>query len=231
MMFFDKVLIIAVAAPNLARAGFAGAFSSGPTAPGNFIREANSTLVVPKAPSPQVGLLSLWVGMGTSNGDLIQALTESYEGNEDPQCGLLHGNWCSWTSTLNGTGQVGGRQVLTKAGDHVTMSYRLNDRTDQYDQFVLINGKVVSTFATSSGRAGGWGTAVECNDSPPATPCGIVPEHDWINTVLVLEKAQPSYKDTFGNGNSTGTLTSTDGGKTWVADKITIEESDFSTSA
>lgn len=67
-------------APQLVAAGFGNAFSSGPTAPGNWIRVANSTLVVPKVPLPQVGLLSLWVGMGTSNGVLIQSLTESYNG-------------------------------------------------------------------------------------------------------------------------------------------------------
>lgn len=63
-----------------ADAAMGNAFSSGPTTDGNFIRLANSTLVVPEAPVPQVGLLSLWTGMGMSNGDLIQALVESYDG-------------------------------------------------------------------------------------------------------------------------------------------------------
>lgn len=61
-------------------AAMGNAFSSGPVASGNFIRAANATLVVPKAQVPQVGLLSLWTGMGMSNGDLIQALVESYDG-------------------------------------------------------------------------------------------------------------------------------------------------------
>lgn len=42
-----------------ADAAMGNAFSSGPAADGNFIRLANSTLVVPEAPVPQVGLLSL----------------------------------------------------------------------------------------------------------------------------------------------------------------------------
>jgi len=63
-----------------ADAAMGNAFSSGPTADGSFIRLANSTLVVPEAPVPQVGLLSLWTGTGMSNGDLIQALVESYDG-------------------------------------------------------------------------------------------------------------------------------------------------------
>ncbi|KAL3421587.1 hypothetical protein PVAG01_08033 [Phlyctema vagabunda] len=208
-------------------AGFGGAFSSGPTAPGNWIRIANSTLVVPKPPMPQTGLISLWTGMGTDDGDLIQALTESYSGTINVDCGILNGTWCSWASILDNTGQKGGRQVITKPGDLVTQSYMYNDATDLYDQFVLINGVVVSSYSSSSGHAIGWGTAEECNEAYPAYPCGIVPQHDWINTVLVLDQAQPDYNGTFGNGRSTGTLQTKDGGKTWRGARLRIQAIDY----
>ncbi|THW02061.1 hypothetical protein D6D26_04611 [Aureobasidium pullulans] len=176
------------------------AFSSGPTADGNFIRLANSTLVVPEAPVPQVGLLSLWTGMGMSNGDLIQALVESYDGVADGECGLVHGDWCTYASVLEIVGcdqeQVGGRQIKTKPGDHVTLS-------------------------SKGGKALGWGTAEECQ---PDYPCGLIPAHDWVDVVLELEKAQPNYSDTFGNGGSTGTLKTIDGGKTWTGSKLHINE-------
>lgn len=63
---------------------FANYFSTGPVATNSWIREANTTLVLPKTNDPQVGNLALWPGMGTSNGDLIQALAisvapDSYE--------------------------------------------------------------------------------------------------------------------------------------------------------
>ena len=75
--------ILTLSLARFCSAGFGYAFSSGPTANGNWIRVANSTLVVPKAPSqPERGLLSLWVGMGTDAGDLIQALTENYDGDQ-----------------------------------------------------------------------------------------------------------------------------------------------------
>lgn len=54
---------------------FGPAFSLGPT--NSWIREARTTLVLPEAPSPQVDRLALWPGMGTSGGDLIQALAVS----------------------------------------------------------------------------------------------------------------------------------------------------------
>ncbi|KAG8623970.1 hypothetical protein KVT40_008946 [Elsinoe batatas] len=198
-------------------ASFGNHFSTGPTGPGNFIRTANSTLIVPRAPRPQMSLLSLWTGMGTSNGDLIQALVESYAGDLGNTGG--GSEWCSYTSTLNGSGQVGGPQRVTKPGDRVKMSYMLNDETDMYDQYVYLNGELISTFSTASGRALGWGTAEECQ---PEAPCSIVPKHDWVNTVLVLDQPQLDYNNTFGSNKANGTLTTTDGGKTWKGARITI---------
>ena len=66
---------------SLVRNAFASngpAISTGPVDDGNFIREAVSTLIVPEAPSPIVGNTVLWVGMGTSNGDLIQGINNNY---------------------------------------------------------------------------------------------------------------------------------------------------------
>ncbi|THW62890.1 hypothetical protein D6D20_04045 [Aureobasidium pullulans] len=192
-----------------ADAAMGNAFSSGPTADGNFISLANSTLVVPEAPVPQVGLLSLWTGMGMSNGDLIQALVESYDGV------------ASFADELCKE-QLGGRQIKTKPGDHVTLSYMYNDRTDAYDQYVYVNGVQTSNYTSSKGgKALGWGTAEECQ---PDYPCGLIPAHDWVDVVLELEKAQPNYSDTFGNGGSTGTLKTIDGGKTWTGSKLHINE-------
>ena len=57
--------------------GFGPAFSLGPTQ--SWIREATTTLVLPEVPSPQADRLALWPGMGTSSGDLIQALAVSFQ--------------------------------------------------------------------------------------------------------------------------------------------------------
>lgn len=55
---------------------FGPAFSLGPTK--SWIRESTTTLVLPKVPSPQKDRLALWAGMGTSGGDLIQALAVAF---------------------------------------------------------------------------------------------------------------------------------------------------------
>lgn len=64
---------------GLATAGatFGPFFSLGPVADNTFIRSANTTLVLPAVQTEHVDFLSLWPGMGTSNGDLIQAYTDS----------------------------------------------------------------------------------------------------------------------------------------------------------
>jgi hypothetical protein len=69
------------------------AFSTGPTASDTFIRESWATLVLPAIPTDNNGDLSLWVGMGTSAGDLIQSIAENYASS----------NWDVYAYTLVST--------------------------------------------------------------------------------------------------------------------------------
>jgi hypothetical protein len=77
-------------------------FSTGPVASDSYIREATSTLILPDAPSGSSGDLSLWVGMGTSNGDLIQSIAENYESD----------NWTVYAYTLLSTGGSSSRSLV-----------------------------------------------------------------------------------------------------------------------
>lgn len=70
------------------------AFSTGPVSSDTFIREATSTLVLPKAPSGSSGDASLWVGMGTSNGDLVQSIADNWQSDD----------WNVYAYTLLSTG-------------------------------------------------------------------------------------------------------------------------------
>ncbi|KAE8381385.1 hypothetical protein BDV26DRAFT_301506 [Aspergillus bertholletiae] len=200
---------------------FGPAFSLGPTQ--SWIREATTTLVLPEAPSPQEDRLALWPGMGTSGGDLIQALAVSFS---DPaaNCGASTGQWCTWASTLQGT-QLGGKQVPASAGDKLVMHYKYNDSTGKYDQTVAINGKVVSSLSTSSGQAQGWGTAVEAQDNAAKSK---VAAHQYLDTTIILNAADLTFRDTLGltNADSTG-LTTSDNGKTWKVTTINIHEHSF----
>lgn len=68
-------LVASVATANAANGPY---FSTGPTASGIYIKESTATLILPAAPSNNQGDLSLWVGMGTSDGDLIQSIADCY---------------------------------------------------------------------------------------------------------------------------------------------------------
>ena len=96
---------------------FGNALSTGPVAEGSWIRESNTTLILPETNNPQTGNLALWPGMGTDDGDLIQALAISLADNS---CGAAEGQWCVVASTLE-TSQEMGDYVAADAGDHVTM--------------------------------------------------------------------------------------------------------------
>lgn len=98
---------------------FSNALSTGPTADNSWIREANTTLVLPAINTPQTGNLALWPGMATSGGDLVQALAISHVVDGATECPGLEGKWCVVASTLE-TSQEMGEYVAADPGAHVT---------------------------------------------------------------------------------------------------------------
>ncbi|OJJ03874.1 hypothetical protein ASPVEDRAFT_54181 [Aspergillus versicolor CBS 583.65] len=195
------------------------AFSTGPVATDSFIREATSTLTLPKAPSGSSGSASLWVGMGTSNGDLIQSIADNWQSDD----------WSIYAYTLLSTGAnsqmpVQGESSTAVAGDKVTMHYKFDDLTGNYTQTVSVNGETVSTLSTSDGQAQGWGSSVEC----AAEDCGTMPAHTWTDTKIILDTADPNYINTMAKGEGvTGEMSTSDDGKTWTVTTIEIPEFSF----
>ncbi|KAK2811298.1 hypothetical protein FQN50_002174 [Emmonsiellopsis sp. PD_5] len=210
---------LAAAVITSVNAAMGPAFSTGPVASDSFIREATSTLVLPDPPRGSSGIFSLWVGMGTSNGDLIQSIADNVEG----------GDWSVFTYTLMKTGDnsqevIQGPSAPATPGDQVTMHYKYDDATGNYTQTVLVNGNAVSTLSTSDGYAQGWGSAVECAE----TNCGTSGAHSWLDTEITLDVADPNYINTLFKGEGvTGDLVTNDGGKTWTASTIGIPEFTF----
>ncbi|KAJ5318862.1 hypothetical protein MYU51_012699 [Penicillium brevicompactum] len=218
MSTFRSLAVLAVLGlVNAETIGFGPYFSLGPTS--SWIREANTTLVLPEAPSPQQDRLALWPGMGTSAGDLIQALAVSFS-DPSANCGATSGQWCTWASTLQGE-QLGGKQVPANAGDEINMHYKYNDDTSKFDQTVSINGEVVSTLSTTSGHAQGYGTAVECQ----AEACkGTAAAHEYLDTTVILNAADSSFGDTLAINEATSSgLKTSDNGKTWTVSSIKIQ--------
>ncbi|POS73279.1 hypothetical protein DHEL01_v208325 [Diaporthe helianthi] len=211
---------IAAAAASV-NAAMGPALSTGPVADSTFIRESTATLVLPDVPSNNRGDASLWVGMGTSNGDLIQSISDNYQSD----------TWSIYAYTLVSLGVGNGQTVVQDdtpsqayPGDEVTMHYKFDDASGNYTQTVSVNGEVVSTLSTSSGRAQGWGSCVEC----AAEDCGTVPAHKWTDAKIILDSADASYDRTLGLGRGvTGSMTTSDGGKTWDIGTFEIPEFTF----
>lgn len=179
--------VVAAAAFTSVEAAMGPAFSTGPVGSGSWIREATSTLVLPKAPTGNSGDASLWVGMGTSNGDLIQSIADNW--NSD--------SWSIYAYTLMKTGGSSHQLMLQPsdtadlscpdnsqmpvqtegtnavAADKITMHYKFDDASGNYTQLVSINGKQVAELSTKDGQAQGWGSAVECAEDN----CGTVGAH------------------------------------------------------
>lgn len=111
----QTLLVLAAAASVEAAMG--PAFSTGPVGSGSWIRESTSTLVLPKTPSNNAGDASLWVGMGTSNGDLIQSIADAYQSTS---------SWSIFAYTLLSTGANSQMPVQTDgtnavAAEKITM--------------------------------------------------------------------------------------------------------------
>ncbi|PSN75298.1 hypothetical protein BS50DRAFT_615984 [Corynespora cassiicola Philippines] len=213
------ITAFAAAAFTSVEAAMGPAFSTGPVGSGSWIREATSTLVLPKTPSNNAGDASLWVGMGTSNGDLIQSIADN-QGSSD---------WNVYAYTLLSTSAntqmpVQDDPTTAAAGDKITMHYKFDDASGNYTQTVSINGNEVSTLSTKDGQAQGWGSAVECAE----TNCGTMPAHSWTDTKIILDSADPDYIKTMGKGEGvTGDMSTSDGGKTWTVTTIEIPEFTF----
>ncbi|KAF2996155.1 hypothetical protein E8E14_001493 [Neopestalotiopsis sp. 37M] len=202
--------------------GFGPYFSMGPTS--SWIREANTTLVLPAVPSPAVDRLALWPGMSTSDGDLIQAIAVA---TKDPstECGGSTGQWCVFASVLESE-QEEGNKLGEDSRTALTIQYKYNDSTQKYDQTVSVNGVVVSSISTSSGEAAGFGTAVECQDDACQ---GSVDTHQYLDTTIILDAADSSFVNTLSLNEATCSgVSTTDGGKTWVVDTIDIQAHTFS---
>ncbi|CAH0054631.1 unnamed protein product [Clonostachys solani] len=234
---------LATTAFTSVNAAMGPAWSTGPVGSGSWIREAYSTLILPASPTGSTGDLSLWVGMGTSYGDLIQSIADNWSSSS---------SWEVFTYTLKKTGDnsqtpIQGPSFAAKAGDKIGFHYKYDDSTATYKQILSVNSVTVYTMSTEDGHAEGFGSAVECAE----TNCGTVPAHSefsqilfvrnlfisanvfvftgWSGTTIILNTADPNYSQTLGrsSGVTGGDLSTSDGGKTWTATKITIPKHTF----
>lgn len=108
---------IAAMAVVCANAAMGPSFSTGPVGSGSWIRDATSTLILPDVPQGSTGVASLWVGMGTDKGDLIQSTADNWDSDA----------WSIFAYTLTKTGENSQLPIQdenptpAKKGDRITM--------------------------------------------------------------------------------------------------------------
>jgi hypothetical protein len=98
----------------------------------------------------------------------------------------------------------------------------LDSRLVNYPLY-LMTSKTQLTPTADSGFAQGWGTAAECQ----AAACGTYAAHEYINTKIIMNVADPNYAKTKGTRGASGDMVTKDGGKTWTIASIKIKGSVF----
>lgn len=213
------------------RDSWGAAFSLGPAA--STIIKTTTTIYPGAYPTGQKAYLFSWLGMSNGTGDLIQSIVGSYPAGGS-ECGGQADQDTAWciSSEVYGSGYQYTGALTTADADAPTngilLTYELADEaTWLWTQTMedAATGTLLSSFNRTSGPMTGWGTALECNDADDGTTCTGTPEEQvYANSTIILKSADSGFIDTMGVGTgvtNTDMLTS-DNGKTWTIEKITI---------
>ncbi|KAI1382873.1 uncharacterized protein F4822DRAFT_422925 [Hypoxylon trugodes] len=178
-----------------------------------WIQEARATLVLGKVPNPMAGDVALWSAIMMDKRDFLQGVTEN--ALNSPYCNNLGSNWCNFAYTLVGS-QVAknGAPVSAAPGSRIKTHYKLNPDTNQWDQNLYVNDKLLSSISTSQGQHGViFYVSIEC----AAGTCSPAPAHAWEDISITLNKADPSFKHTgaWQYKATGGEMSTPDNGKTW----------------
>ncbi|KAJ4344567.1 uncharacterized protein N0V89_012311 [Didymosphaeria variabile] len=189
----------------------------------NYITEANATLVLGKAPSPQgSGDAALWSAIMMDKQDFLQGVTQNSAA--DYWCANMPATqWCNFAYTLVGSQVTAGKAVPASPGSKVKTTYKLNSSTQLWDQNVYIDGKLVSTVNTSKGQHGKiFYISLECAQGT----CAAASAHSWEDVTIVLNKADTSFKHSgsWEYGATGGEMSTSDNGKTWKLSTLSIPQ-------
>ncbi|KAL1857553.1 hypothetical protein Daus18300_010311 [Diaporthe australafricana] len=200
-----------------------------------------STMYPGKMPSGQKGYLFTWIGIqgtsssGAQEGDLVQSIVGSYPAGSSECSGSdADTAWCV-SSEVYGKDSSG--SLIQFVGDKrtadvnyengIVFNYTLVDKsTYLWEQTMTdaVTGEVLATYQKTSGAMKLWNTAIEKQDASGNDPSGTTEPQYYVNTTITLAAADKSYSaGIYGQNGATYTdMTTTDDGKTWFIEKITI---------
>ncbi|KJK63814.1 hypothetical protein P875_00064764 [Aspergillus parasiticus SU-1] len=212
---------------------FGNGFYSGP-ATNAHITKATWSLVPPTVPqgvevqdsSDQVWV-SLWIGLQHTNGDdssyLYQPLLNWSPDQESQGCPATVEEWCVAASTYTPNGQNGQAYVTIPTGTQV--DFEVTVENSKVYQTVTMDGKVVSKETDDlDAELLYLYSGDECYTG--SGNCGTLEAYSWNNITIHLSAEDEKFGDTlflYKGSNSSG-FTTSDGGKTWHAESINIEQ-------
>ncbi|KAF2136374.1 uncharacterized protein K452DRAFT_237623 [Aplosporella prunicola CBS 121167] len=215
---------------------FGNGFYSGPTTVDDvYITKVTYSTVPPATPcgahtgTPQEEL-SFWCGVQPRGDDvenlaLIQPIFNWAPNQELTGCkGATADQWCVTASSYSPEGQNGQAYVPVPQGAKVDFEISINATTSMIDQYVYIDGALVSYQADNKGVQ-----PVEFyaeNECVGGYECGTLAGYAWTDVTVHLSGADPAYPFTFNGATSSGAKTS-DGGKTWTVKEIKVAKDYF----
>ncbi|KAF9872096.1 hypothetical protein CkaCkLH20_10433 [Colletotrichum karsti] len=202
------------------------------------IISTTSTMYPGKMPSNQKGYMFTWIGVGGEGDgkDLIQSIVGSYPAGQSECTGAnADSTWCvsSEVYGLDSSGatmQFVGEKTTADANyeNGIIFDYKLKDTSSySWTQTMTdaVTGDVLSTYTkVSKQKSTLWNTAIELQDSNGVAASGTTEPQYYVNTTIVLAEADANFGSTiYGeSGGSYTTPKTTDGGKTWTIEKITV---------
>ncbi|KAK7733087.1 hypothetical protein SLS53_008275 [Cytospora paraplurivora] len=199
------------------------------------IISTTSTIYPGKMPSDQKGYMFAWIGISNNTGDLIQSIVGSYPAGQSECSGSnADTTWCisSEVYGLDSSGAttqfVGDKRTADVNYENgIIFNYTLIDAsTYLWEQTMTdaVTGDLLSTYQKISGPMDLWNTAVELQPYGDNEPTGTIEPQYYINTTITLDAADESLGSSLYTeyGGESTTPTTSDGGKTWHIEKITV---------
>ncbi|ROW00700.1 hypothetical protein VSDG_03288 [Cytospora chrysosperma] len=208
------------------------------------IISTTSTIYPGQMPQDQQAYMFAWIGLGNGTGDLVQSIVGSYPPGMSECTGAnADTTWCisSEVYGLDDTGAtvqfVGDKRTADVNYENgIIFNYTLIDKsTYTWEQTMTdaVTGDLLATYQKKSGPMNLWNTAIELQDNNGVAASGTIEPQYYVNTTIYLDAADESYGTSMytESGASSTDMTTTDGGKTWFIEKITIPAMESSSSS
>ncbi|PSR79693.1 hypothetical protein BD289DRAFT_442108 [Coniella lustricola] len=168
--------------------------------------------------------VAIWMGVQPNSDDynsaaLVQPILNWCNDQEDCGCPAAADEWCFTTTMYYESGQEGSAYVAVATGS--ILDFAIYVSGDSIVQTVSQDGEILSQRSDDVFYPGVFYGANECSSTPA---CGTLPSYTWSNITMTFSEAVTDLGTYIEGLNSTWTTpVSTQDGKVWTWDGITIE--------